>query len=153
MWYIFEKRIVQGCQKWYSHVSKAQIQKYKYTNTQTHKHTNTAYDKLPEKPTMWYISEKRIVQGCQKWYSHVGKNSQIIPYFFYECLPNTLGSWNASNSAVVILRNLFWSEWAQGGSRTGQPGQSQAQISCSTRSANNSQNRKVHFYKVQIQQK
>ena len=43
-----------------------QKRKYKNTNTQTHKHTNTAYDKLPEKPTMWYISEKRIVQGCQK---------------------------------------------------------------------------------------
>ena len=27
MWYIFEKRIVQGYQKWYSHVSDAQIQK------------------------------------------------------------------------------------------------------------------------------
>ena len=39
---------------------------YKYTNTQTHKYTNTAYYKVPERPTMWYIFEKRIVQGCQK---------------------------------------------------------------------------------------
>ena len=30
MRYIFEKRIVQGFQKLYSHVSNAQIQKYKY---------------------------------------------------------------------------------------------------------------------------
>ena len=66
MWYISEKKIVQGCPKLYSHVSKAQIQKYKYTNTQTHKYTNTAYDKVPERPTMWYIFEKRIVQGYQK---------------------------------------------------------------------------------------
>ena len=36
------------------------------TNTQIHKHTNTAYDKVPERPTMWYIFEKRIVQGYQK---------------------------------------------------------------------------------------
>ena len=34
MWYIFAKRIVQVYQKLYSHVSKAQIQKYKYKNTQ-----------------------------------------------------------------------------------------------------------------------
>ena len=30
MWYIFEKRIVQGYQKLYSHMPNAQIQKYKY---------------------------------------------------------------------------------------------------------------------------
>ena len=34
MWYIFEKGIAQGFQKLYFHVSNAQIQKYKYTNTQ-----------------------------------------------------------------------------------------------------------------------
>ena len=53
MWYIFEKRIVQGYQKSYSHVSNAQIQKYKYTNT--------AYDKVPERPNMWYFFEKRVL--------------------------------------------------------------------------------------------
>ena len=68
---MFEKRIVQGCQRLYSHVSKVQIQKYKYTNTQTHKYTNTAYDEVPEKPNMCYIFEKRIVQGYQKLCSHV----------------------------------------------------------------------------------
>ena len=36
----------------------------KYTNTQIHKYTNTAYDEVPERPNMWYISEKAIVQGC-----------------------------------------------------------------------------------------
>jgi len=73
MWYIFEKRIVQGYQKLCSHVSKVQIQKYNYTNTQTHKDTNTAYDEVPEKPNKWYIFEKRIVQGYQKLCSHVSK--------------------------------------------------------------------------------
>ena len=48
MWYIFEKRIVQGYQKLYSHVSNAQMQ-----------------NKVPERPNiMWYIFEKAIVQGC-----------------------------------------------------------------------------------------
>merc|ERR1712110_434354 len=126
-WYIFEKRIVQGYQKSYSHVSNAQIQKYKYTNTQVqhmmkcqkdptcgiflkrglfkdiknhipmcrthkyknpntqiHKYTNTAYDKVPERPNMWYIFEKGIVQGYQKLYSHVPntqiQNTQIHKY-------------------------------------------------------------------------
>merc|ERR1712110_263927 len=159
-WYIFEKRIVQGYQKSYSHVSHAQIHKYKYTNTQIqhmkkcqkdptcgiflkrglfkdikndipmcrthkykntntqihkytntqiqhmtkcqkdptcgiflkrglfkgikddspmclirkytntntqiHKYTNTTYEEVPERPNMWYIFEKRIVQGYQK---------------------------------------------------------------------------------------
>jgi len=33
---------------------------------QTRKYTNTAYDEVPERPNMWYIFEKRIVQGYQK---------------------------------------------------------------------------------------
>ena len=52
----------------------------KYTNTnsntQIHKYTNTAYDEMPERPNMWYIFEKRIVQGYQKLYSHVS-NAQM----------------------------------------------------------------------------
>ena len=35
----------------------------KNTNT---KYTNTAYDEVPERPNMWYIFEKRIVQGYEK---------------------------------------------------------------------------------------
>ena len=40
--------------------------KYTNTNTEIHKYTNTAYDEVPERPNMWYIFEKRIVQGYQK---------------------------------------------------------------------------------------
>ena len=40
--------------------------KYKNTNTQIHKYTNTAYDEVLERPNMWYIFEKRIVQAYQK---------------------------------------------------------------------------------------
>ena len=52
------------------------IQIHKYTNTQ---YTNTAYDKVPERPNMWYVLEMRIVQGCQKLYSHV-PNTQVQKY-------------------------------------------------------------------------
>ena len=46
--YIFEKRIVQGYKKLYSHESNTQIQKY--TNTQIHKYTYTQIQSgLPEK--------------------------------------------------------------------------------------------------------
>ena len=55
--------------------------KYKNINSQIHKYTNTAYDQVPERPNMWYIFEKRIVQGYQKLYSHV-PNAQIQKYKF-----------------------------------------------------------------------
>ena len=47
-----------------------QTLKYKNTNTQT------AYHKMPDRPNMWYIFEKRIVQGYQKLYSYVS-NAQM----------------------------------------------------------------------------
>ena len=53
-----------------------QTRKYKI---HIHKYTNTAYDEVPERPNMWHIFEKRIVQGHQKWYSHVS-NTQIQKY-------------------------------------------------------------------------
>ena len=43
----------------------SQIQKYKFTNTQIHEYTNTAYDEVPERPNLRHIFEKRIVQGYQ----------------------------------------------------------------------------------------
>ena len=43
-----------------------QMHKYKNTNTQIHKYTNTVYDKVPDTPRIWYIFEKRIVQRYQK---------------------------------------------------------------------------------------
>ena len=38
-WHIFEKRIVQGYQIWYSHVLNAQIQEIQIQNTQIHKYS------------------------------------------------------------------------------------------------------------------
>ena len=45
-----------------------QTRKYTITNTQIqiHKYTNTAYEEVPERPNMWYISEKKNVQVYQK---------------------------------------------------------------------------------------
>ena len=57
----------------------AQIQKYKDTNTQIHKYTNTVNDQLLERPNMWYIFEKRINQGSQKRYFLV-PNAKIQKY-------------------------------------------------------------------------
>ena len=47
----------------------------RYTNTQIqiHKYTNTACDEMPEKPTMCYIFEQLVVQGCKKWQSQVSQ--------------------------------------------------------------------------------
>ena len=87
MWYIFEKRNVQGYQKWYSHVSNVQIHKYKYTNT--------AYDEVPERPNMQYILKKRIVQGYQKLYSHVS-NAQM-----QSKVPERPNMWYIFEKAIV----------------------------------------------------
>ena len=40
-----------------------QMRKYKNTTTQIYKYTNTAYGKVPERPDIWHIFEKGIVQG------------------------------------------------------------------------------------------
>ena len=115
MWYIFEKRIVQGYEKWYSHVSNTQIQKYKYkihkysirrsarktqhvvyfwkedfsriskiifpcvkhanTKIQIYKYTNTAYDKVPERPSMWY-NTVAVLSLCQLSIVECSKSSK-----------------------------------------------------------------------------
>ena len=91
-WSTFEKRIVQGYQKWYFHESNMQIQKYKYTNT--------AYDKVPERPNMLYIFEERIVQGYQNdipmsqigeykntnlWLTNAKKTQHVVYLWREEC--------------------------------------------------------------------
>ena len=61
------------------YITTCRTHKYKNTNSQIQKYTNTAYEEVPERPNMWYIFEKRIVQGYQKSYSHVS-NAQIQKY-------------------------------------------------------------------------
>ena len=53
----------------------SQTRKYKNTNIKKY-HTNITYAEMPERPNMWYIFEKKIVQGYQKLYSHVS-NAQM----------------------------------------------------------------------------
>ena len=62
-------------------ISKLILPSVSCTNTQIqiHKYTITAYEEVPERPNMWYIFEKRIVQGYQKLYSHM-TNEQIQKY-------------------------------------------------------------------------
>ena len=43
-----------------------QTRKYKKYKYKIHKCTNTAYGEVPERPNMWYIFEKRIIQ----WYKN-----------------------------------------------------------------------------------
>ena len=77
-----------------------------YTNTQIHKYTNPAYDKVPERPNMWYIFEKRIVQGYQKLYLHV-PNTQIQKYKYtntaYDELPERHNMWYIFENKIVIF--------------------------------------------------
>ena len=51
------------CVKQANTKNKYKIHKYKNTYT---KYTNTAYDEVPKIPNMWYIFEKKVVQGYQK---------------------------------------------------------------------------------------
>ena len=62
----------------------ASLQKYKY---KIYKYTNTAYDEVPEGPNMWYIFEKRIVQGYQKLYFHVPNAHVSTPDHYPRSLP------------------------------------------------------------------
>ena len=57
----------------------------KNTKIQIHKYRNTTYDKVQERPNMWYIFEKRIVQGYQKYIpcaKHTNTNIQIPKYTY-----------------------------------------------------------------------
>ena len=104
--YIFWKHLIQGYQNWYCQVSNTQIHKYKHTNTQIHKYTNKAHDKVPERPNMLYIFEKRIVQGYQKWHSHES-NRQISKYKF------TINKCQKDPTCGIFLKrglfmDIFW---------------------------------------------
>ena len=59
--------------------SNNKVMQIQNTNMQIHKYTNTAYDEVPERPNVWYIFEKSIVQRYEKWYSCVS-NAQIQKY-------------------------------------------------------------------------
>ena len=81
----------------------------KNTNTkiQIHKYTNTAYDEVPERPNMWYIFEKRIVQGYEKWYSRVS-NAQIQKYKYTNTQIQHMTKCQKDPACAIFLkRGLF----------------------------------------------
>merc|ERR1712208_277274 len=81
--------------------------KVKNTNSQIHKYTNTAYDEVLEGPNMWYIFEKRIVQGYQKLYSHV-PNAQIQKYKYTNTQIQHITKYQKDPTCGIFLkRGLF----------------------------------------------
>ena len=77
------------------------------THTQIHKYTNTAYDKVPERPNMWHIFEKRIVQGHQKSYSHVS-NTQIQKYKYTNTqIQHMMKCQKDPTCGIFLKRGLF----------------------------------------------
>ena len=90
--------------------------KHANTKIQIHKYTNTAYDKVPERPNMLYIFEERIVQGYQNDIpmSQIGeykntnlrltnaKKTQHVVYFWREDC-----SWIFSESRMVVQGLVF----------------------------------------------
>ena len=74
----------------------------KNTNTQIHKYTNIAYDEVLERPSMWYIFEKRIVQAYQKLYSHVSdaQTQKIQIQHMTKCQKD-------QTSGIFLKRGLF----------------------------------------------
>ena len=59
-----------------NYISMCQTRKYKNANTQIQ------HCKVPERPEMWYIFEKRIFQGYQKLYT--GPSVSCFGIFFFE---------------------------------------------------------------------
>ena len=58
---IFLKRgLFQGIK---NDIPMCETRNYKNANTQIHKYINKAYDKVPERPNIWHIFEKRTVQA------------------------------------------------------------------------------------------
>ena len=58
-----KKELLRGIK---NYIPICRTRKYTNTNTEIQKYTNRANDEVPERPNMWYIFEKRIVQGYQK---------------------------------------------------------------------------------------
>ena len=81
--------------------------KYKNTKTQIHKYTNTVNDQLLERPIMWYIFEKRIDQGSQKWYFLV-PNAQIQKYKDTNTQIHKYSKWSIARKTQHVV--YFWKE-------------------------------------------
>ena len=49
-----------------NYIPMCQTREYKNTNMQICKYTNTAYDEMPQRPNIWHIFGKRIVEDYKK---------------------------------------------------------------------------------------
>ena len=83
--------------------------KHANTKIQIYKYTNTAYDKVPERPSMWHIFEKRIVQGYQKLYSHVSYTEILVLMHWRWCsdgdaLKVMHWRWCTEGDALKVMR-------------------------------------------------
>ena len=79
------------------------------TNTQIHKYkyTNTACGKVPERPNMWHIFEKGIVQGYQKLYSYVS-NAHIHTYKYTNTqIQQMMRCQKSPTCGIFLKRGLF----------------------------------------------
>ena len=91
------------------------MRKYKNANTQMqiHKYTNTAFDKVPERPNMWYFFEKRSVAApqCYKciwdgiWHLFVHMSSHWLDIEFWDNFDNLIFFDSFDNS------DSFWTFW------------------------------------------
>ena len=102
-----------------------QTRKYKI---HIHKYTNTAYDEVPERPNMWYIFEKRTVQGYQKFDSH------------------TIQTWTSEFRTVVqgLVSNWWWSAGV-GGNDFLDFGNRNRNVSTYSKVPSGTENGKLHF--------
>ena len=103
MWYILEKRILQGCQKLYFYVPNVSLQKYKY---KIHKFTNTAYDKVPKRPNMWQIFERGLFKGIKNYIPIHYKLEHLSFAELYEVLLSN-GHWKILTRAYHFKKNHY----------------------------------------------
>ena len=76
------------------------------TKIQIHKYTNTAYDKVPDRPNMWYIFEKRTVQGFKNYVpmcrTHKYKNTNTkYTNTAYDKVPERPNMWYIFEKRIV----------------------------------------------------
>ena len=79
-------------------ISMCQTRKYKNTNMQIHKYTNTAYDEVPERPKMCHIFEKRNdISVCQTIQNTNTKYTNTA----YNEVPETPNIWHIFEKRII----------------------------------------------------
>ena len=98
-----------------NYIPMCRTHKYKNTNSQIHKYINTAYDKVPERPNMCYIFEKRIDRGYYELYFRVSnaqtQKIQVHKYTntAYDEVPERPKMWYIFEKRIVQGNQKFYS--------------------------------------------